>query len=39
MQQYDSIISCSPSRIYALMKMVSIGSDNGLAPIRRQAIV
>ena len=26
-------------RIYASMNRVSIGSDNGLSPIRRQAII
>ena len=26
-------------RIYALVNLVSIGSDNGLSPIQRQAII
>ena len=34
----NSIIS-PYCRIYALVKRVSIASDNGLAPIRRQAII
>ena len=37
------LLTClAPSRyhlIYASMNQVSIGSDNGLSPVRRQAII
>ena len=39
MPQWVNSSSSSPSRIYASVNWVSIGSDNGLSPIRRQDII
>ena len=39
MVEHHIVKSSLPSAAYALVNWVTIGSDNGLSPIRRQAII